>query len=75
MGSMHGVEPMMLLMVAVGAMAITLLFRIPWDWILLRRVSQSSLPPLGTSIAWPRSFSRRSTVSGGRRPRCHLLPS
>jgi hypothetical protein len=71
---MQGLEPMMFEMVAVGAMARTLLLRMPCLAIFGAQGVQSILPPRGTSMGTPRSCSRRSTVSCGRRPRSHLLP-
>ena len=53
---MHGEEPMMLEIVAVGAIAITLLLRIPCFAILSRTIDQSILLVLGTSTDSPLSF-------------------
>lgn len=50
-------------MVAVGAMAKTLELRMPCFAIFFLRGDQSILPPRGTDISTPRSFSRRSRVS------------
>ncbi len=74
-GSMHGEVPTMFAIVAVGAIASTLEFRIPCRAIFSRTGAQSSLPPRGTGISRPRSCSRRSTVSWGSRPRSHLEPA
>ncbi len=65
----------MLEIVAVGAMAMTLELRIPFCAIFSRIGVQSSLPPFGTSTVTPRSCSSKATVSCGRSPRSHLLPS
>ena len=71
---MHGEEPIILEMVAVGAIAMTLLLRMPCLAIFSRTTDQSILLPLGTSIFWPRSFSSNSIESWGRIPRSHLEP-
>src|SRR5471030_3087659 len=73
-GSMQGEVAVMFEIVAVGAMARTLLLRMPCDAIFARTGRQSILPPRGTSTGTPRSFARRSSVSCGSRPRSHFEP-
>src|SRR6478736_6724716 len=73
-GSMQGEVLVMLEIVAVGAMARTLLLRMPCLAIFLRSGSQFMRPPRGTWMGRPRSCSSRSTVSGGSRPRSHFEP-
>ena len=65
---------MMLEIVAVGAMAITLLLRMPCLAIFSRTVDQSILQDLGTSTESPLSFSRIDIVSCGSKPRSHFDP-
>src|SRR4051812_47960411 len=73
-GSMQGLVAVMFEIVAVGAIARQLELRMPCFAILARNGSQLSLPPRGTSTGTPRSFSRRSSVSCGKRPRSHFEP-
>ena len=65
----------MVLMVAVGAMAITLLFRRPCSATRARTPDQSSELLRSTSTGSPRSSSSSASESSGSRPRSHLLPS
>ena len=62
---MQGVVPMMLEIVAVGAMASTLELRMPCLAIFSRSGFQSILPARGTSTSSPRSSASRSRVSCG----------
>ena len=71
---MHGDDPIIFEIVAVGAMATTLLLRIPCLAIFSRTMDQSIFSPLGTSTSQPRSFSSNSIVSCGKIPRSHFDP-
>ena len=66
--------PVMVLMVAVGAMARQLLLRMPWRLMAARTGAQSRLALLSTSTPSPRSFSSNAMVSMGSSPRSHLDP-
>src|ERR1044071_2607155 len=74
-GSMQGLVAVMFEIVAVGAIARQLELRMPCFAIFARSGSQSILPPRGPSPGRPRSFSSRSSVSCGSRPRLHFEPA
>ncbi|MCY1302097.1 hypothetical protein D9M70_517400 [compost metagenome] len=61
-GSMHGVVPVMLAMVAVGAIAMVLLLRMPCFATFARSGAQSIV------------VRRSRAVSIGKMPRSHLEP-
>ncbi len=73
---MHGVQPRMLEMVAVGAMARQFELRIPCSRMRTRSSSQSSCER-GTidEDGHAALLSSRSSVSSGSRPRSHLEPA
>ena len=74
-GSIDWLTPVMFAIVAVGAMAMVLLFRMPCFFSEARTGSQSSCA-LRSMVRWPpRSFSSSSSVSMGNSPRSHLLPA
>ena len=67
--------PVMLAMVAVGAIAITLEFRMPFICTLLRKALQSSLLDISTSKKpSPRSACNIFIESIGKMPRLHKEP-
>src|SRR5690554_4549863 len=73
-GSMLADTPMMLAMVAVGAMAMQLELRMPYFAMRARKPSQSSVLERSSSTGTPRSRSSRSTESSGSTPLSHRLP-
>src|ERR1022692_2207751 len=73
-GSMQGDVFVMFEIVAVGAIASTLLLRMPWAAIFRRSGAQSIRALRDTLIGRPRSSSSSSTESSGRSPRSHFEP-
>ena len=71
---MQGDVFVMFEIVAVGAIASTLLLRMPWAAIFIRSGDQSIRAVRATWIGRPRSCSSISTVSSGRSPRSHFEP-
>src|SRR5882672_3659292 len=75
-GSIDCDTPVMLAMVAVGAIAMVLLLRMPTCWMRARRLVQSNLPEALRSCCryWPRFFARISIESIGSIPWLHSEP-
>ena len=73
-GSMDWLTPLILEIVAVGAIAIVLELRMPCSFTAARTVSQSRVELRSTSRWPPRSASTSAAVSMGRMPRLHLEP-
>ena len=76
-GSMDWLTPVMLAMVAVGAMAMVLELRMPTVLTCSRSVSQSNRPDCDSSCVryWPRLSRSRRMLSMGRMPWLHSEPS
>ncbi|CFO06317.1 Uncharacterised protein [Bordetella pertussis] len=74
-GSMHADAPMILEIVAVGAIAMQFELRMPCSLMRERNVSQSSELESSTSTLPPRSSRSIASVSCGRMPRDHSEPS
>src|SRR5581483_3027458 len=75
-GSIDCDTPVMLAMVAVGAMAMVLLVRMPTCWMRERRAAQSNVPDCERSWRryWPRFLASSSIESIGRMPWLHSEP-
>ena len=73
-GSIDWETPVMLEIVAVGAIAMVLLLRIPCFWTAVRMTLQSRLEERSMLTGIPLSCSRRSIVSIGSNPRSHFDP-
>jgi len=75
LGSIEASTPMMLEIVAVGAMATQFELRMPTSLMRVRSASQSSVDDVSTSTYPPRCSASSLSESSGRMPRSHSEPA